>query len=350
MKIGFKFKKINGFGQWYNYCYKQNNNMITKEAKQRLKILNFWQKYGLEAAKEAFNGVSQSTLYEWRKTYRSSGFDLKILNPGSQAPHNTRKREVNPDIISEIRRLRLKVCPNMGKDKVKIFLDKFCAERRIDTISGSTIGRIINDKKIYHHRQKVSHFGVIKTIRKKGKQRKPKDFIVEDRGDLVEIDTIVKFVGSLKRYVVTAVDVHSRYAFAWGYERANSSNTRDFLYKLKAAVPFRIRGVQTDNGSEFHKYFAQYLEQTKTIHYWNYPGKPYRNGHVEKYNRTIQEEFMDQNEMHMENISGFNARLVDWLLWYNIERPHWSLRLQSPVDFLIKNHLVSEMCWTNTNI
>ncbi len=323
--------------------------MITKEAKQRLKILNFWQKYGLEAAGEAFNGISQSTLYEWRKIYRDSGYDLKSLNPGSQAPHNTRKREISPDIVSEIRRLRLKVCPNMGKDKVKIFLDRFCQERGIRTISASTIGRVVKDKKIYHHRQKVSHFGVIKTVKKKKKLRKPKDFIAERRGDLVEIDTIVKFVGSIKRYVVTAVDIHSRYAFAWGYERANSANTRDFLRKLRETVPFRIKGVQTDNGSEFHKYFAEYLEQNKTVHYWNYPGKPYRNGHVEKYNRTIQEEFIDQHEMYLEDIGKFNAKLADWLLWYNVERPHWSLWLQSPVDFLIKNHLVSEMCWTNTS-
>ena len=45
--------------------------------------------------------------------------------------------------------------------------------------------------------------------------------------------------------------------------------------------------------SEFHKYFTNYLNEQNTIHYWNYKGQPYKNGHIEKYNRTIQEEFID---------------------------------------------------------
>ncbi|MFH1661490.1 MAG: integrase core domain-containing protein, partial [Candidatus Falkowbacteria bacterium] len=44
----------------------------------------------------------------------------------------------------------------------------------------------------------------------------------------------------------------------------------------------------------------------------------------------------------------FNKKLIDWLLWYNTERPHWSLNLMTPVDYLIKNCFVSEMRWTNT--
>jgi len=347
MQIGFKYYKCRGFGRLYEYAYKQTH-MITKEAKQRQKILGFWQKYGLEATKEAFNGVGQSTLYEWRKVYRDSGYDLNSLSPASQRPDNIRKRKIDPEILAEIRRLRLEVCPNMGKEKVKIFLDRFCAKRKIKTISSSTIGRIIKDKKIYHHRQKISHFGIIRMMKRKKKLRKPKEFSVEARGDLIEIDTIVKFVGNIKRHVITAVDVYSRYTFAWGYEKANSINTRDFLHKLKTVLPFKIRAIQTDNGSEFHKYFAEYLEGQKTVHYWNYPGQPYKNGHIEKYNRTIQEEFIDQHEMYLENVSEFNVKLADWLLWYNTERPHWSLRLQSPVDYLIKNHFVSEMSWTNT--
>ena len=346
MQIGFKYHKCRGFGRLYEYGYKQTH-MITKTAEQRVKILKFWQEYGLEAAKSAF-GAKRSTLFQWKKTLADSGGKIDSLNPGRQARKRTNKREINFNLLREIKRLRLEVCPNMGKAKIKVFLDKFCRKNNLPTYSESKIGRIIKDKKIYHHRQKVSHFGKIKTIVRQKKLRKPKELLVKEPGELLEIDTIVKFVSGLKRYIITAVDTFGRPAFALAYTRANSANTRDFFHKLETVMPFPVRAVQTDNGSEFHLYFRNYLKERQITHYWNYPGRPYRNGHIEKFNRTIQEEFVDQNESLLADPDVFNRKLIDWLLWYNTERPHWSLKLSSPIDYLIKNNFLSNMCWTNT--
>jgi len=346
MQIGFKYWHCRGLGRLYEYGYKYTH-MITKEAKQRLKILTFWRQYGLKAATDAF-GAKRSTLYYWQKLYRDSGCKIESLNPGKQERVNKNKRIVDPKIVAEIRRLRTDVTPNMGKTKVKKYLDVFCQKNNLAIISESKIGRIIKDKKIYHHRQKVAHNGQIKAVKRAKKLKKSKEFTAKEPGDLIEIDTIVKFVWGVKRYIITAVDIHSKYTFAYCYERALSVNARDFFKKLDQAFPFKIKAVQTDNGSEFHKYFDLYLKEQKTIHYWNYPGRPYRNGHVEKYNRTIQEEFIDWNEILLENAQQFNIKLMDWLLWYNTGRFHWSLNLETPVDYLIKNNFVSKMCWTNT--
>ncbi len=345
MKTIYTLRGLRGFRRWYDYAYKQNKRMITKTAENRHKILQFWWKFGDEAALAAY-GAKRSTLYGWQKILREKG--LSGLDPGNQAPKNRRKRYINPAVIAEIRRLRLDVCPNMGKTKVKVFLDKFCRTKKLSIISESTVGRIIKEKKIYHHRQKVSHFGKIKMKSKKKKERKPDNFKSDAPGELVEIDTIVRFVGQMKRYIVTAVDTHGRTAFAWCYRRPNSFNTRDFFRKLETVLPFSTMAIQTDNGSEFHKYFADYLAERKIKHYWNYPGRPYRNGHIEKFNRTIQEEFIDQNEFWLNDPLGFNRKMADWLIWYNTERPHWSLNLLSPVDYLIKNGYLSKMIWTDT--
>jgi transposase InsO family protein len=96
--------------------------------------------------------------------------------------------------------------------------------------------------------------------------------------------------------------------------------------------------VQTDNGSEFHKYFKQYLEKQNIVHYYNYKGKPTKNGHVERFNRTIQEEFVDWNEILLEDPEVFNDKLVDWLLWYNTKRYHWGLNLDTPINYLLTNY------------
>ncbi len=346
MNIIYKYRWIKGSRMLYDYANK-HNHMITTKAEQRHKILLFWRKYGLKAAHDAY-GVSRSTLYEWWKIYKDSGYVMSSLDPGSQAPIKRRKRIIHPKVITEIRRLRLEICPNMGKDKVKIFLDQFCQENHIKTISVSTIGRIIKDKRIYHHRQKVSHFGKIKSVKRTKKLRKPKDFTADDIGDLLEIDTIVKFDWGIKRYIITAVDVHTRYAFAWEYKKANSQNAKDFFQKLEQVFPYSIKRVQTDNGSEFHKYFRGHLKEKSITHFWNYPGQPYKNGHIEKYNRTIQDEFIDQHSVLLEDPKIFNHKLMDYLIWYNTKRPHWSLKLQSPVDYLLKNNYLSRMCWTNT--
>ena len=51
----------------------------------------------------------------------------------------------------------------------------------------------------------------------------------------------------------------------------------------------------------------------------------------------------------LENTDKFNGKLIDWLVNYNTKRRHWGLNLISPVDYLIKNNLVSRMMWTNTS-
>lgn len=347
MQLSFKYGHCQGFNNLYNYGLKYYPNyMISKEAEKRVKILNFWKKYGLQATTDAY-GARQSTLYLWRKIYRDNDYRVGSLNPKSQARINN-KREIQPLALKEIRRLRLEICPNMGKTKVKNDLDIFCLENDLPIYSESKIGRIIKEKKIYHHRQKISHNGTIKIVKKKKKKRKPSDLIINSPGDLVEVDTVVRYIGQIKRYIAAAVDVSSRYSFALSYIRPNSLCARDFIKKLEEVFPYKIKSIQTDNGSELHKYFMQYLEQKNITHYWNYKGQPYKQGHIERFNRTIQEEFVDQNERWLDNVAEFNEKLIDWLLWYNTRRCHWSLNLLSPVDYLINNNLVSKMCWTNT--
>lgn len=312
MQIGFKFNNCKGFGRMYNYGLKyfNPNTMITDQAKERLRILNYWKKYGLEATRDAF-GAKRSTLYYWQKIYREGGYRLDNLNPGKTERKNKNKRDINIIVLKEIRRLRTEVCPNMGKAKVKKYLDIFCKNNDLPIYSESKIGRIIKEKRIYHHRQKIYHNGRIKTVNKAKKLRKPKDLRINEAGDLIEVDTIVKFTQGIKRYIITAIDIKTEYSFALSYNRHNSISARDFFEKLEQVFPYRIKAVQTDNGSEFHGYFKEYLKKQKITHYWNYKGQPTKNDHIERFNRTIQEEFIDWNETLLEDIDRFNHKLVD---------------------------------------
>ena len=245
MRIGFKYHNCQGFGRLYEYGFKYTR-MITKEAKQRIKILQFWRAHGLKATTDAF-GAKRSTLFGWWKIYIDSGLKVESLNPRTQARVNNNKRVIHPLILKEIKRLRLEECPNMGKAKVKKNLDVFCKHNKLPIYSESKIGRIIKERKIYHHRQKVSHFGKIKPASVRKKERKPKEFVANKQGDLIEIDTIVKFIYGMKRYIITAIDVKTEYSFAYCYKDHGSNSAKDFFKKLKRGFPYRIKAVQTDN-------------------------------------------------------------------------------------------------------
>lgn len=59
---------------------------------------------------------------------------------------------------------------------------------------------------------------------------------------------------------------------------------------------------------------------------------------MERFNRTIQEEFEDWNEILLEDSEIFNDRLVEWLSWYNTKRYHWGLNLDTPINNLLTNY------------
>ena len=70
------------------------------------------------------------------------------------------------------------------------------------------------------------------------------------------------------------------------------------------------------------------------------------NAHVERFNRTISDDFIGLNKgLLRDEASEFNKKLIDWLIRYNTERLHWSLNLQSPIDYLINNGYLFKMRW-----
>ncbi len=116
--------------------------------------------------------------------------------------------------------------------------------------------------------------------------------------------------------------------------KLNSFNTLDFFKKLELIYPGSIKSVQTDKGLEFLGVFAQYLRKKKEFpHYFIYPRCPRIDGVIERYQRTIQEEFLEPNLDLIHQPKLFNDKLGD-LLFYNSQKVHESLGLKSPLDYL----------------
>jgi transposase InsO family protein len=92
--------------------------------------------------------------------------------------------------------------------------------------------------------------------------------------------------------------------------------------KFTGIAPFPIRHIQTDNGNEFLKHFAQSCLDNALVHFFNYPRHPQSNGHIERLNRTSQEQFVDWYTDSLDDPDVFNRSLLNYLIWYNTENQH----------------------------
>ena len=152
---------------------------------------------------------------------------------------------------------------------------------------------------------------------------------VQKQGDLVQIDTVHLLNEHGKRvYVFTLLDVYSRYAFARAYERAASTTAFHFLNWCQKQVDFKFQTVQSDNGSEFAGWFSDHI---KSIHRHTRVRRPNDNGHLERFNRTVQEECLDKVEKKVPKI---NQALTKYMKYYNEKRLHFGLNLQTPLQAL----------------
>jgi len=334
MRIFNKFRGTKGFiSTWERVI--RFRYMITEQAKTRCRILAFWEKHGTEATEEAFK-VKRRTLFNWQKRLREAHGKLEGLNTLSKAPKVRRKRLWNERVIAEIKRLRWEH-PNLGKEKLYPLLLGYCEKEKLVCPKTKTIGRIIVDcggLRIFP--QKISHFGKIKKVNRQKVLRKPKDFKALYPGHCVSFDTIEKHINGSRRYIITFEDIFTRFSFAWSTTSHASLAAKEFFEMCLQIFPFSFQFVLTDNGSEFKKHFDQEVRRLHLTHYHTYPKTPKMNAHVERFNRTIQDEFVDFHMGDLMTPALFNRKLMTYLAWYNTERVHYAFGNKlSPVQFLL---------------
>ena len=334
MRIINKFRGTKGFiTMWARVI--RFRYMITEQAKERTRILAFWERHGTEATEEAFK-VKRRTLFNWQKLLKDGGGKLESLNAKSKAPKKKRVRIWDDRIIAEIKRLRWKH-PNLGKEKLYPELKVYCDHVKLSCPKPRTIGRLIIDcGGLRLFPQKLSHFGKTVKVSRQKITRKPKDFRVLYPGHCVAFDTVEKIVDGCRRYIITFEDIYTRFGFAWSTTSHASLAAEEFFDLCIQVFPFSFEFVLTDNGSEFKKHFDKRVKELHLTHYHTYPKTPKMNAHCERFNRTIQEEFVDYHMPLLKTPDEFNRELMDYLFWYNTIRVHFAfVNKQSPVQFML---------------
>lgn len=147
-------------------------------------------------------------------------------------------------------------------------------------------------------------------------------------GDLIQVDTIHLMTGKKRIYVFTLIDVFSRWCYAWAYERANCKTALHFLRMAQFYAGFKFNNIQSDHGSEFSAHFTEGL---KINHRHSRVRKLNDNGHLERFNRTLQEECLDKLP---KDINIINKELPRYLKYYNEQRLHLGINLLTPSQVL----------------
>jgi transposase InsO family protein len=319
-------------------------------AKERLRIIEFYEEYGEKATKEAF-GADRKVISRWKRRLREGKGELESLMPDSTRPCRTRCSEIPVEIVEYIRQMRQEH-PGMGKEKLKVFVDQYCKEKRLPQISESSIGNVIKRHKMFYRKSgRIYHDpGYWRASRKNtshSRLRLKHPMKPEEFGHIVS-DTVERITDRIKDYFYNAVDAKGKFALTLNYKKRTSRNMKDFYQRFQKVYPYVIESWQSDNGGENKGEFDEQLRKDGIPHYFSYPRCPKINTYIERYNRTVQEEFIDNNLDIIFDKKLFHQKLADYMVFYNAHRPHKSLGLKSPLQYIIDNGGLSHMSLTYT--
>ena len=350
---------------------------------------------------EDISGISKRTYYYINKEVKQKGLTywktLEIDNNKenrnkNRRPKNFRKSKIlnNKEIIDKILKIRLDN-PTYGKSKIKAILDReYKNINNIDNnnsnnidnniynnisnnISESTIGRIlkelsnkslitlkgsklnkklkpneINNTKPRNFNNSYSKRWNYKNNSITIKEKDNKNNNISNKnniGTMIQIDHL-KYHNSkinLRFVEFSAIDPTTRIKQSYCYATPSSKNAKDFLINhLIPTLPFNIKSIQVDGGSEFRKYFEEACKELNIPLFVLPPYSPKYNGRIERSNRTIREEFYNNKKL-LENCitrADYNDKLKEYIDKYNNYRPHQALDFKTPMEYYLE--LISE--------
>lgn len=303
----------------------------TPIAEARAHLLDTWHRFrkvglsGRAAAAEV--QVPYATLCRWDNAVRTAG--LPALNDGSRRPHHSHKAQRDPQLVAAVKALRERF-PRWGKDRLTPLL-----QREGWSVTSATVGRILAELK------RTGQLREPHGIRTKPRVavrphaiRKPKDYQAVEPGHIVQIDTVdLRPLPGVILKQFTAIDVVSRWSVLGLRTRATSGTAAQFLLEVLARMPFTVRAIQVDGGSEFKDLFEAACKALGIPLFVLPPRSPKLNGCVERANRSHREEFWQCYDGDLD-LRSAQAAQRQWETLSNTYRPHQGLGWITPLQYL----------------
>ena len=345
------FSRIKGWKEVLKMLSSLRSYSLSEVAQKKMEIITFYDEFGERATIKAF-GADRKVVSRWRKRLAENKGRLTSLIPYSTKPKTVRRVSYTQKIVDFIKKYR-EDHPKTGKEKIKIELDEHCANVGIKTVSESTVGNIIKRHKLFFQKSgRIYHNPnskwAKKQIQKKKRLRVKHPPKLDDFGH-IQSDTVERITDGIKDYFISAIDAKMKFTLTLNYKRLNSRNNKDLYQRFRSIYPGKIKDWQSDNGAENLGEFDKVLEEDQIPHFFSYPRCPKINAYIERYNRTVQEEFIDNNLDIIHDKILLNQKLADYLIWYNSKRPHKSLGLKSPLQYFLEKGGMSQKSLTYTS-
>ena len=254
-----------------------------------------------------YTGYNQSSIVRWVEQARNS--NVLVIPTKSSRPHH-HPRELSREIVKKILEYRSERNQCAEILYYRLLKDGY-------RVSLSSVKRVLR------------RFRCSRYSRWKKWHQYPERPLAEKPGLLVEIDTIHDGSHEDRLYVYTMLDVCSRFAYA---EPAMKISThRSLKFVRSASLPFSVKTLQSDHGLEFSKWFTKMVAVDGITHRHSRVRRPNDNAHLERFNRTIQEECLSRVP---RNLKSWKKEIPEYLRYYNAERPHMGLQFKTPAEVM----------------
>lgn len=303
---------------------------LSHKARQRLEWFIFYYTVGKKNASStaSYFGIAPKTFHFWKK--RFALLRIFSLEEHPRSPHHKRPWQVTREQELRIIQLR-KQYIKYGKRKLKILYKRLYLE----DISTWKIERVIRKHNLYPDPE--THKKRYLRVRKKKKRIHDIAF-PPGAGKLWHTDTIILWWYGVRRVIFTAVEHHTKLGFARVYRNASSQQAADFLKRLMYLTNGEIKIIHPDNGSEFAGEFERACKELNIEQVYSRVRQPKDNPALERFNWTVQDEWLSLSEVGLDDVQEANTDITDWLIEYNSIRPYESLDYKTPIEYAQFNY------------
>lgn len=303
---------------------------LSRRAQVRLDMLDWHEQHGRNVSLTSRHfGYSRTTVYRWLARYDRNR--LETLEDRPSRPVRRRRASWTLAELVAVRRIRL-AYPRWGKDKLAVLL-----RRDGIRLSVSMVGRILDRLRRTGELREPARRRMSVRQRRWARPyaiRKPAGWAVGRPGDLVELDTLdIRPLPGTVWKQFTARDVVSRWDTVELGRRATARDAAGMLDCLAERMPFPVRAISIDNGSEFMAEFEAACAERGIALFVLPPRSPKLHGAVERANRTHAEEFYEVTTAEPD-LASFQVELRAWETVYNTIRPHQALGYLTPAEYL----------------
>lgn len=219
-----------------------------------------------------------------------------------------------------------------------------------DTLKDARLG-IFANRRSMNHRYRSLAYGlkrldateakIAEKLRKR--ERRSRRYERNTPGELVHLDTkrlpLLRGEGVVqpREYLFVAIDDHSRWLFADIFPDKTAYAAAIFLEEVRRAMPFPIRGIYSDNGSEYKGKPGHPLHDLcvseHISHHFTKVKHPWTNGKAERVIRTLMEEWHPRTRSNHISREHRRRHLYAYTDWYNQVRAHMTIGM-TPLEKL----------------